>query len=61
MLVFLSAATPFAYVIVALLLLGVGFGLFSSPNMNAIMGSAEKRLYGVASPSSPPCARWGRC
>ena len=49
MLVFLTAATPFPYIVAALLLLGVGFGLFSSPNMNAIMGSAEKRLYGVAS------------
>ena len=49
MLAFLSAMTPFAYIIVALLLLGLGFGLFSSPNMNAIMGSVEKRLYGVAS------------
>jgi EmrB/QacA subfamily drug resistance transporter len=49
MLVFLSTTTPFTYIIAALLLLGVGFGLFSSPNMNAIMGSAERRLYGVAS------------
>ena len=49
LLVFLSTTTPFPYIIAALLLLGVGFGLFSSPNMNAIMGSAEKRLYGVAS------------
>jgi EmrB/QacA subfamily drug resistance transporter len=49
MLVFLSPTTPFPYIIAALLLLGVGFGLFSSPNMSAIMGSAEKRLYGVAS------------
>jgi EmrB/QacA subfamily drug resistance transporter len=49
LLVFLGQATPLWYIIAALLLLGVGFGLFSSPNMNAIMGSAEKRLYGVAS------------
>ncbi len=49
MLIFLERATPFPYVVAALLLLGVGFGLFSSPNMNAIMGSAERKLYGVAS------------
>ncbi len=49
MLVFLGQATPFAYIVAALLLLGVGFGLFSSPNMNAIMSSADRRLYGVAS------------
>jgi hypothetical protein len=28
---------------------GLGYGLFSSPNMNAIMSSVEDRLYGVAS------------
>jgi EmrB/QacA subfamily drug resistance transporter len=49
MLAFLTAATPLGYIVAALLLLGIGFGLFSSPNMNAIMGSVEKRLYGVAS------------
>lgn len=49
MLIFLGTDTPLAYVIAALLLLGLGFGFFSSPNMNAIMGSADKRSYGVAS------------
>jgi len=29
--------------------LGLGFGLFSSPNVNAIMSSVEKKSYGVAS------------
>jgi hypothetical protein len=29
--------------------LGLGFGLFSSPNTNAIMSAVEKRYYGVAS------------
>jgi EmrB/QacA subfamily drug resistance transporter len=38
------------YLIVAnLIFLGTGFALFSSPNMNAIMGSVEKRHYGLAS------------
>jgi MFS family permease len=45
----LGAATPLALVIVALVLLGVGFALFSSPNTNAVMGSVEPRQYGVAS------------
>jgi EmrB/QacA subfamily drug resistance transporter len=49
MLAFLTAETSLAYIVAALLLLGLGFGLFSSPNMNAIMGSVEKRQYGVAS------------
>ena len=31
------------------MLLGFGFALFSSPNMNAIMGAVEKRYYGIAS------------
>ncbi|HOG87087.1 MAG TPA: MFS transporter, partial [Verrucomicrobiota bacterium] len=30
-------------------IMGVGFGLFSSPNANAIMSSVEKSHYGVAS------------
>ncbi|GAB6190712.1 MFS transporter [Desulfocastanea catecholica] len=39
-----------SYLIVAnLILLGTGFALFSSPNMNAIMGAVEKRHYGLAS------------
>jgi EmrB/QacA subfamily drug resistance transporter len=38
------------YLIVAdMILLGIGFALFSSPNMNAIMGAVEKRHYGLAS------------
>jgi EmrB/QacA subfamily drug resistance transporter len=41
--------TPLVYIVVCLLLLGVGFGIFSSPNMNAIMSSVERRFYGVAS------------
>lgn len=30
-------------------IIGLGFALFSSPNANAIMGSVEHRLYGIAS------------
>jgi EmrB/QacA subfamily drug resistance transporter len=41
--------TSTVLVTVYLLLLGFGFALFSSPNTNAIMGSVEKKLYGVAS------------
>ncbi len=36
------------FVVGCLLLLGLGFALFSSPNMNAIMGAVERRYYGVA-------------
>jgi EmrB/QacA subfamily drug resistance transporter len=48
-LVFLDSATPLPAIIATLFLLGLGFALFSSPNMNAIMGSVDKRFYGVAS------------
>lgn len=48
---FINADTSFEFIIACLILLGVGFGLFSSPNTNAIMGSVEKRFYGVASAS----------
>ncbi|MBD3304911.1 MFS transporter [candidate division KSB3 bacterium] len=45
----LSDHTPIAYITAILLLVGIGFALFSSPNMNAIMSSVEKRFYGIAS------------
>jgi len=48
-LVFISKSTPVWLIILNLALLGTGFALFSSPNSNAIMGSVEKRFYGVAS------------
>jgi len=49
MLVFVNQTTTVGFMIVSLIVLGLGFGLFSSPNMNAIMGSVERRFYGVAS------------
>ena len=51
LLLFLKASSPFALIITSLVFLGFGFGLFSSPNTNAVMGSVEKRHYGVASAS----------
>jgi len=47
--IFLSENTPESFIIANLILLGLGFGLFSSPNMNAIMSSVEKKFYGTAS------------
>jgi EmrB/QacA subfamily drug resistance transporter len=49
LLIFLTDSTPMGYLILCLVVLGVGFGLFSSPNTNAIMSSIDKRYYGVAS------------
>ena len=36
------------FLIFSLVTTGFGFSLFSSPNVNAIMGSVEKRFYGSA-------------
>ncbi len=49
--VFLREGTPIPFIIGSLVCLGLGFGLFSSPNTNAVMGSVEKASYGVASAS----------
>jgi len=46
---FVGLDTSLPYVLGCLGLLGVGFALFSSPNTNAIMGSVERPIYGVAS------------
>jgi MFS family permease len=43
-----SADTPIAATLAALVLTGVGFAFFSAPNMSAIMGSVEPRSYGIA-------------
>ncbi|MBA7473477.1 Riboflavin transporter RibZ [subsurface metagenome] len=45
----LSATTPIAVILALLVLLGVGLGLFSSPNTTAIMGCVEKQFFGSAS------------
>ncbi len=47
--IFLNEKTPLPWIIALLILLGVGFALFSSPNTNAVMGSIDKKFYGVAS------------
>ena len=41
-------SAPVSYVAAALVVMGAGFGLFSSPNTNAIMSSVEPSMYGVA-------------
>ena len=44
----LGSASPLGAVASGLALLGVGFGLFSSPNTNAVMSAVQTRSYGVA-------------
>jgi len=48
-LIFLTPQTPIPLLMGLLALLGIGFGLFSSPNMNIIMSSVDKKQYGQAS------------
>jgi len=46
---FLSADTSLSVIIFGLIVLGIGFAVFSSPNTNAVMSSVEKRFYGISS------------
>ncbi|MBN7771933.1 MFS transporter [Clostridium aminobutyricum] len=46
---FISEAYPLWTIVAALVVAGVGFAFFSSPNTNAIMACVEKTEYGVAS------------
>jgi EmrB/QacA subfamily drug resistance transporter len=48
-LTFIDDSTSILLIVPALAVLGLGFGLFSSPNTNAIMSSVEKKYLGVAS------------
>lgn len=49
MLAFLGTNTPIWQIVIILIWVGLGFALFSSPNMNTIMSSVERRQYGQAS------------
>ena len=49
LLCFINENTHIAYLVTLLVVLGVGFGLFSSPNSNAVMSSVEKKYLGIAS------------
>ena len=46
---FIDNDTSILYIGAVLAMLGFGFAMFSSPNMSAIMGSVEKRFFGIAS------------
>jgi EmrB/QacA subfamily drug resistance transporter len=49
--IFLSEQSSMGFIVVSLLVLGFGYGLFSSPNTNAVMSAVDKRFYGLASGS----------
>ncbi|MDD3170012.1 MAG: MFS transporter [Eubacteriales bacterium] len=47
--IFISEHYPFPLIIVNLIVVGIGFAFFSSPNTNAVMACVEKKDYSVAS------------
>lgn len=47
--IFIAADSPLVFVILPLVVVGLGFAFFSSPNTNAVMTCVEQRDYGVAS------------
>jgi MFS family permease len=49
LLFFINENTQVVHIISFLVLIGLGFGLFSSPNTNAIMSSVDKKYLGIAS------------
>jgi MFS family permease len=48
MLITLDFSTTQAFIIAAMVVLGLGFGVFSAPNTNAVLAAVEKRDFGVA-------------
>ena len=49
LLTFIDGQATNGYLIVCLMVLGMGFGIFSSPNTNSIMSAVDKRYLGIAS------------
>ncbi|MDD4138464.1 MAG: MFS transporter [Methanoregula sp.] len=47
--IFLGPGTPVLMIIGALMILGLGYAFFSSPNTNAIMSSVDRKYLGIAS------------
>lgn len=48
-LIFLENSSSLVFVVIILMVLGLGFALFSSPNTNAVMSSVKPPEYGMAS------------
>ena len=49
MLIFVGNNASISFIFTSLAVLGLGFAFFSSPNTNAVMGSVDRKFYGVAS------------
>ena len=48
-LTYINDTTSLYIIILALAIIGLGIGIFSAPNTNAIMGSVERKYFGVSS------------
>lgn len=46
---FIGSDTSNLYIVSGLIVLGIGFGMFSSPNTNVVMSSVDKKAFGTAS------------
>lgn len=56
----LTSASPILHVVLILVLVGVGFAMFSSPNVNIIMGSVPLKLSGLASATTGTARLFGQ-
>ena len=52
---FLNDSTSIYLILFSLVLLGVGAGIFSTPNTHAVMNSVKRRYFGVASATISQC------
>jgi len=57
---FLNKESSILCIIIAQIILGLGLGMFSSPNTNAVMGSVGKNVYSVASAILATMRIWGQ-
>lgn len=58
---FCSVGTPLSYIVFVLGIMGLGFALFAAPNANAVMGSVDRRHFGVASGALATARTIGQC
>ena len=56
----LTPTTPLSHIVLILVLVGIGFALFSSPNVNIIMGSVSRRDSGLASATTGTARQTGQ-
>ena len=56
----LAPETAIGTIVLILILVGIGFGLFSSPNVNIIMGSVSRRDSGLASATTGTARQTGQ-